>query len=79
MTFEVANVNKTLGSVLEDGREWKQSGVRCTRVVHREQCGDTLWLRDRDGVHVVDMMVAAAGRAQKSRPSSGRRGRVAGP
>ena len=33
---------------------------------------DTLWVRERDGVYVVDMMVSPAGREQKSKPSCGR-------
>ena len=60
---------------LEDGEEWKQSGVRHVRVVHREQdderhaCGS----KKENGVYVVDMMVAPPGREQKGKPLCGRR------
>ena len=36
-TFQVANVNKARGVSLDDGEEWKQSGLSHIRVIHREQ------------------------------------------
>ena len=77
VTFQVANVNKALGSVSKMARNGNRVVFNASGSnIENKMTNDTLWLRVRegDGVHVVDIMVAPAGREQKGKPSSGRRG-----
>ena len=69
VTFQVANVNKALGSVskmVKNGNRevFDTSGSK----IENKMTKDILWLRERDGVYVVDMMVAPPGREKKSKP-----------
>ena len=73
MSFQVATVNKALGSGLEEGEERKQSCVRHVKVIlEMKMRRDVLWLRERDGVFVVDMKVAQPGSEQNCRSTFGR-------
>ena len=75
VTFQVANVNKALGSVSKMVRNGNRV-VFDTSGSHIENkmTKDILWLQELDGVHVVGMMVAPPGREQKSKPPCGRWG-----
>ena len=80
VTFQVANVNKALGSVSKIVRNanrvvFDTSGSYIKNMMTK----GTLWLGERDGVHVVDMMVAPPGREQKGKPPFGRRSMEQGP
>ena len=67
VTFQVANVNKAL--------VFDTSGS----YIENRMTNDILWLRERDGVYVVDMMVAPPGRDQKGKPLFWEAANVAGP
>ena len=75
VTFQVANVNKAFGSVSKMVRNGNRV-VFVTSGSYTEDklTKDILWLRKRDGVYVVDMMVAPPGRELKGKPPLGRRG-----
>ena len=71
VTFQVANVNKALGSVskmVRDGNRvvFDTSGS----YTENKRTKYVLWM----GVFVVDMVVAQPGREQKNKPTLGRRG-----
>ena len=59
MTFQVAAVNKALGSVskmVENGN--KVVFARDGSYIENEWSQDRLWLREDNGVYVLDMMIA---------------------
>ena len=71
----VANVNKALGAASKMVRignrvVFDTSGSH----IENKMTKDILWLLERDGVHVVDMMVVPPGREQTSKPPFGRPG-----
>ena len=75
VTIQVASVNKARGSVskmVKNGNRvvFDTSGSH----IENKMTKDILWLRDRDGVYFVDMMVAPPGREQKIKQPFGRRG-----
>ena len=61
--FQVSNVNKAVGSV----SKMVQNGNRVVfdtsgSYIENKVTKDVLWLREKDGVYVVDVMVAPPGR-----------------
>ena len=74
-TFQVRNVNKARGSVSMMVRNGNRVVFHTSGSdIENKMTKEILWLRERDGVYVVDMMVAPPGREQKGTPPFGRRG-----
>ena len=66
MTFQVADVNKALGSankIVRNGNrivmDLDDEGHDYT-YIESKSTGERLWLREREGVYVLDMLVAPA-------------------
>ena len=64
MTFQVAKVSKALGSVsqiIAKGNKMvfqkDSQGNDCSYIEHVDS-GEVMWLRERDGVYVLDVLVA---------------------
>ncbi len=67
MTFQVARVNKALGSVskiVTNGNRvvFDQSGS----YIENTWTKDKIWLREDNGVYVLDMLVAPPGKRNES-------------
>ena len=73
-TFQVADVNKARGSVSMMVRNgYRVVFLTSGSDIENKTTKEILWLREKDGVYVVEMMVAPPGREQKGTPSFGRR------
>ena len=74
-TFQVRNVKKARGSVSMMVRNGNRVVFHTSGSdIENKMTKEILWLRERDGVYVVDMMVAPPGREQQGTPPFGRRG-----
>ena len=69
MDFQVTNVTKALGSVSRMVRhgnrvvfDMDESGVS-NSYIEKKDTGEKLWLRERNGVYVLDLLVAPPGYA----------------
>ena len=73
-TFQVANVNKARGSVSMMVRNGNRVVFHTSgSYIENKMTKEIRWLRERNGVYVVDMMVAPPGREEKGTPPFGRR------
>ena len=74
MTFRVTNVNGALGSVTKMVRHGNRVVFDTSwSYIEKKMTRDLFWLRERNGVFVVDIMVAPSGREQNSKSTFGRR------
>ena len=72
-TLQVANVNKARGSVSMMVRNGNRVVFHTSgSFFENKMTKEILWLQERDGVYVVDMMVAPPGREEKGTPPFGR-------
>ena len=75
VTFQVANVNKALGSVSKMVRNGNRVVFDTSgSFIENMMTKDIQWQRERDGVYVVDTMIAPPGSEKRGEPSFGKRG-----
>ena len=77
MTFQVAKVSKALGSVsqiVKKGHrvvfDQDENGWDRSYIEHKET-GELMWLRERDGVYVLDILIAPPGKEPDKEDSAG--------
>ena len=76
MTFQVADVNKALGSANKIVRNGNRIVMDLDdegddySYIESKSSGERLWLREREGVYVLDMLIAPAPPAQDGQTSA---------
>ena len=64
MTFQVDRVKKALGSISQVVKKWNKlvfdqdSSGKDTSYIQNKRTNQKIWLRQENGVHVLDLMVA---------------------